>query len=50
MTAWAPRFLGSDGEVMDVTPDAVVIRLRNGTVQRIGKRPNPQPPAWTLAA
>jgi hypothetical protein len=42
-------FFCAEREVIDVTPDAVVIRLANGVRHRIGKRPNPYPPAWTLA-
>jgi hypothetical protein len=41
-------FLGIAGEVVEVTPDAVVIQLANGVRQSISKRPDPQPPAWTM--
>ena len=43
-------FFGADSEVIDVTADAVIFEVANGVRQRVGKRPNPQPPVWTMAS
>ena len=43
-------FFGADSEVIDVTADAVIFEVANGVRQRVGKRPNPQPPVWAMVS
>ena len=46
--AMGAAFLGLEGDVVEVTPVAVLIRQRNGVRQQISKTQNPQPPAWMM--